>query len=153
NDILDFSKVKTKILDLNPTKFQLNKSIKDTTKLLTMRAHQKGIELVCDVDPAIPEFVVADSLRIRQILVNLGGNAVKFTDEGEVVLSVRLDGQGAAEAGSNGQLHLNFSVRDTGIGVPAAKQQQIFQAFSQADGTTTRKYGGTGLGLTISKRL
>jgi two-component system sensor histidine kinase/response regulator len=150
NDILDFSKVEAGMLDLDPTEFRFRESIEDTAKLLAMRAHQKGLELICDIDVSIPEFVVADALRIRQILVNLAGNAVKFTEQGEVVVAVRNDPSRVAETSG---LVLLFSVRDTGIGVPASKQQQIFQAFSQADGSTTRKYGGTGLGLTISKRL
>jgi two-component system, sensor histidine kinase and response regulator len=153
NDILDFSKVEAGMLDLDLTEFRFRDSIEDTSKLLAMRAHQKGLELICDVDVAIPEFVVADALRIRQILVNLAGNAVKFTEQGEVVVSVRVDQPGAKNAGEVHRLVLLFAVRDTGIGVPASKQQHIFEAFSQADGTTTRKYGGTGLGLTISKRL
>jgi CheY-like chemotaxis protein len=153
NDILDFSKVEAGMLELDPTEFPLREIIEDTGMLLAMRAHQKGLELICDVDVAIPEFVVADALRIRQILINLAGNAVKFTERGEVVVSVRLDPLGATETGAGSRLILQFAVRDTGIGVPASKQQQIFRAFSQADGTTTRKYGGSGLGLTISKRL
>ena len=153
NDILDFSKVEAGMLDLDATEVRLRESIEDTAKLLAMRAHQKGLELICDVDVAIPEFVVADALRIRQVLINLAGNAVKFTEQGEVVVSVRVDPHGAKDEGQASRLALLFSVRDTGIGVPASKQQHIFEAFSQADGTTTRKYGGTGLGLTISKRL
>ena len=153
NDILDFSKVEAGMLDLDPTEFRLRDSIEDTAKLLAMRAHQKGLELICDVDVAIPEFVVADALRIRQILINLAGNAVKFTERGEVVVSVRVDPPGAKDTGEASRLVLLFAVRDTGIGVPASKLQHIFEAFSQADGSTTRKYGGTGLGLTISKRL
>ena len=153
NDILDFSKVEAGMLDLDPTEFRLRESIEDTAKLLALRAHQKDLELICDVDVAIPEFVVADAMRIRQILVNLVGNAVKFTERGEVVVSVVVDKPGAKDAGQASSLVLLFAVRDTGIGVPASKQRQIFQPFSQADGSTTRKYGGTGLGLTISKRL
>ena len=153
NDILDFSKVEAGMLDLDATEVRLRESIEETAKLLAMRAHQKGLELICDVDVAIPEFVVADALRIRQILINLAGNAVKFTEQGEVVVSVRVDPHGAKDEGQASRLALLFSVRDTGIGVPASKQQHIFEPFSQADGTTTRKYGGTGLGLTISKRL
>jgi signal transduction histidine kinase/CheY-like chemotaxis protein len=153
NDILDFSKVEAGMLDLDPTEFRLRDSIEDTAKLLAMRAHQKGLELICDVDVGIPEFVVADALRIRQILINLAGNAVKFTERGEVVVSARVDSLGMKCTGEASRLALLFGVRDTGIGVPVAKQQHIFEAFSQADGTTTRKYGGTGLGLTISKRL
>jgi signal transduction histidine kinase/DNA-binding response OmpR family regulator len=152
NDILDFSKVEAGMLDLDPVEFAFRQSVEETAKLLAMRAHQKGLELICDIDHSVPELVVGDAVRIRQILVNLVGNAVKFTERGEVVISVRVDPQGQKPE-STSILHLLFTVRDTGIGVAASKQQQIFQAFSQADGSTTRKYGGTGLGLTISKRL
>ena len=153
NDILDFSKVEAGMLDLDPIEFRLRESIEETGKLLAIRAHQKGLELICDIDPAIPDFVVADAMRIRQILLNLLGNAVKFTEQGEVVVSVGVDPNEANDTRAGSGLVLLFAVRDTGIGVPASKQRQIFQPFSQADGSTTRKYGGTGLGLTISKRL
>jgi len=153
NDILDFSKVEAGMLDLDPTEFGLWRSLEDTATLVALRAHQKGLELICDIDPTVPEFVVADGLRIRQVLVNLLGNAVKFTEQGEVVVSVRADKTTSNEADANLGTILLFTVRDTGIGIPASKQHHIFEAFSQADGSTTRKYGGTGLGLTISKRL
>ncbi len=148
NDILDFSKVEAGVLDLDPVEFRLRQTIEDTAKLIAFSAHQKGLELICDIHPSVPDFVVADALRIRQVLVNLSGNAVKFTERGEVVLSVRLSPD-QADSGPR----LLFAVRDTGIGIAASKQQHIFEAFSQADGSTTRKFGGTGLGLTISKRL
>ena len=147
NDILDFSKVEAGVLDLDPVEFRLRQTIEDTAKLIAFSAHQKGLELICDIHPSVPDFVVADALRIRQVLVNLSGNAVKFTERGEVVLSVRLSPD------PDSRPRLLFAVRDTGIGIPAFKQQHIFEAFSQADGSTTRKFGGTGLGLTISKRL
>jgi signal transduction histidine kinase/DNA-binding response OmpR family regulator len=153
NDILDFSKVEAGMLDLDPTEFGLWRSIEDVTAMVALRAHQKGLELICDIDPSVPEFVVADASRIRQVLINLLGNAVKFTERGEVVVSVRADAATSNEAGANVGPILLFTVSDTGIGIPASKQQHIFEAFSQADGSTTRKYGGTGLGLTISKRL
>jgi CheY-like chemotaxis protein/nitrogen-specific signal transduction histidine kinase len=154
NDILDFSKVEAGMLDLDPTQFNLSDCIEETAKMLAIRAHQKGLEFICDMDPSIPELVVGDALRIRQVLVNLAGNAVKFTERGEVVVTVRADRRVPRDtSGKSGLLVLLFTVRDTGIGVPAARQRQIFQAFSQADGSTTRKYGGTGLGLTISKRI
>ncbi len=153
NDILDFSKVEAGMLDLDPTEFSLRDSIEETAKIVALRAHQKGLELICDIDPLIPEFVVADALRIRQVLFNLSGNAVKFTECGEVVMSVRLHTPILNDDGPDSRLVLLFTVRDTGIGIPASKQQHVFEAFSQADGSTTRKYGGTGLGLTISKRL
>ena len=153
NDILDFSKVEAGMLDLDPIACRLRETIEDTAKLLSLRAHQKGLELICDVDSRIPEVVVCDALRIRQIVTNLVGNAVKFTDQGEVVLSVQIDPGNGQTAALDSPLVLLFTIRDTGIGIPATKQRQVFQAFSQADGSTTRKYGGTGLGLTISKRL
>ncbi len=151
NDILDFSKVEAGMLDLDPVEFKLRGNIEEIAKLHALRAHQKGLELVCDIDAEVPDLLVADAMRIRQVLVNLLGNAVKFTERGEAVVSVRLARE-AAGAKRSGMVLL-FAVRDTGIGVPVSKQQQIFQPFSQADGSTTRRYGGTGLGLTISKRL
>jgi signal transduction histidine kinase/DNA-binding response OmpR family regulator len=153
NDILDFSKVEAGMLDLDPTEFGLWRSIEDTASMVALRAHQKGLELICDIDPSVPEFVVADALRIRQVLINLLGNAVKFTERGEVVVSVRADEATSNAAGANVGPILLFAVRDTGIGIPASKQHHIFEAFAQGDGSTTRKHGGTGLGLTISKRL
>ncbi len=151
NDILDFSKVEAGMLDIDRVEFGLRESVEETAKLIATRAHQKGIELVCDIDSSVPDFVVGDALRIRQVLVNLLGNAVKFTEKGEIVLSVRMHRRRAP--GVDSGIVLLFAVHDTGIGIPASKQQQIFEAFSQADGSTTRKYGGTGLGLTIAKRL
>ena len=153
NDILDFSKVEAGMLDLDPIEFSLRQSFEDTAKMAAIRAHQKGLELICDVHPSVPEIVVADALRIRQVLFNLSGNAVKFTEHGEVVMSVRADNTKSKETHGNSILALLFTVRDTGIGIPLSKHQHVFEAFSQADGSTTRKYGGTGLGLTISKRL
>jgi signal transduction histidine kinase/DNA-binding response OmpR family regulator len=153
NDILDFSKVEAGMMDLDPVEFQLRDSIEDATKLLALRAHNKGLELICDIDEAVPECVIADALRIRQVLINLIANAIKFTEKGEVVVSVRIDASKKQAADVPSHENLCFAVRDTGIGIPASKQRQIFQPFSQADGSTTRKYGGTGLGLTISKRL
>ena len=147
NDILDFSKIEAGRLELDPVSFNLRDLIEDTARGLALRAHEKGLELICDVLPEVPEYVLGDITRIRQILVNLLGNAIKFTRQGEVELEVTLESQDAA------QLRLQFSVRDTGIGIPQEKQRIIFDAFSQADGSTTRKFGGTGLGLTISARL
>ena len=147
NDILDFSKIEAGKLELDPVSFNLRDLVEETVRALALRAHEKGLELICDVLPEVPEYVVGDVTRIRQILVNLLGNAVKFTQHGEVELEVGLESQSAD------QLHLHFSVRDTGIGISKDKQEMIFDAFSQADGSTTRKFGGTGLGLTISARL
>ena len=109
--------------------------------------HEKGLELVCNLAPDVPEIVVGDPTRVRQILLNLIANAIKFTEKGEVVVEV------ATETGREGTTLLHFVVRDTGIGIPAEKNKAIFEAFTQVDGSTTRKYGGTGLGLTISSRL
>jgi signal transduction histidine kinase/DNA-binding response OmpR family regulator len=153
NDILDFSKVEAGMLDLDPVEFPLRESIEETVRTLAMRAHQRGLELVCDIHPSVPDLVVADALRIRQILVNLTGNAIKFTERGEVVVSVQPESHGTEGADGASALVLRFAIRDTGIGIPLTKQGHVFEAFSQADGSTTRKYGGTGLGLTISKRL
>ena len=147
NDILDFSKIEAGRLELDPVPFNLRDHIEDTVRAVALRAHEKELELVSGVRPEVPEYVVGDVTRLRQILVNLLGNAIKFTEYGEVELEVSLESHDAANAG------LHFKVRDTGIGIPPEKQQMIFEAFSQADGSTTRKFGGTGLGLTISSRL
>jgi signal transduction histidine kinase/DNA-binding response OmpR family regulator len=147
NDILDFSKIEAGRLELDPVSFNLRDLVEETARALALRAHEKGLELICDVLPEVPEYVVGDITRIRQVLVNLLGNAIKFTAQGEVELEVALQSQ------ANDRLRLHFSVRDTGIGIPQEKQKMIFDAFSQADGSTTRKFGGTGLGLTISARL
>ncbi len=148
NDILDFSKIEAGKLELEYSSFDLRDDLGDTLNTLALRAHQKGLELACHIAPEVPETVVGDPVRLRQILINLVGNAIKFTERGEVVVDVRLE---ATEKPGEGQLH--FSVRDTGIGIPAEKQAMIFEAFAQADGSTTRRYGGTGLGLAIALRL
>jgi two-component system sensor histidine kinase/response regulator len=150
NDILDFSKIEAGKLELDPLPFRMRDLIEDTVKILALRAQQKGLELLADVDSSVPEVVVADDSRIRQILLNLLGNAIKFTERGEVVLTA--EGLHGAEANAS-EMILQFAVRDTGIGIPREKQQTIFQAFAQADGSTTRRFAGTGLGLTISQRL
>jgi signal transduction histidine kinase/CheY-like chemotaxis protein len=147
NDLLDFSKIEAKKLSLDRTAFSLRETIDDTAKTIAIRAHQKGLELVCDVQAGTPDMLVGDPGRLRQIIMNLAGNAIKFTEKGEVVISVRV------EATGQGSVTLYFSVRDTGIGIDEDKQSHIFQAFEQADGSTTRKYGGTGLGLAISTQL
>src|SRR6185369_1328304 len=147
NDILDFSKIEAGRLELEPVSFDLRDLVEDTVRALALRAHEKGLELICDVLPEVPEYVVGDITRIRQVMVNLLGNAIKFTAQGEVELEVALKSHSAD------QLNVHFLVRDTGIGIPLEKQKMIFEAFSQADGSTTRKFGGTGLGLTISARL
>jgi signal transduction histidine kinase/CheY-like chemotaxis protein len=152
NDILDFSKIEAGRLELDPVSFNIRDLVEETVRALALRAHEKGLELTGDVLPEVPEFVVGDITRIRQVMVNLLGNAVKFTQQGEVELEVALQSQTAKHQYAN-QLCLQFLVRDTGIGIPQDKQKMIFDAFSQADGSTTRKFGGTGLGLTISARL
>jgi two-component system, sensor histidine kinase and response regulator len=199
NDILDFSKIEAGKLDLEPVPFLLRDSLGDTLKTLSLRAAQKGLELVGHVHPDVPDALVGDMGRLRQIVVNLAGNAIKFTHQGEVVVDVALAGDGGWGMGVGGEgataagvqasrragvqvdpltlnaqpstlttpgspptpnpqppspdVVLHFAVRDTGIGIPPEKQQRIFEAFSQADTSTTRQYGGTGLGLTISARL
>jgi signal transduction histidine kinase/CheY-like chemotaxis protein len=149
NDILDFSKIEAGRLELDPTPFNVREFIEETVRILALRAHQKGLELLCEIEPSIPQVIIADDSRIRQILLNLIGNAIKFTESGEVVLNV----EAVAGAVPSPELELRFAIRDTGVGIPREKQQTIFQAFAQADGSTTRPFGGTGLGLTISQRL
>ena len=147
NDILDFSKIEAGKIDLEVIDFDIRDCLESTLKTLALRADEKGVELLCEIAPEVPEGVRGDSCRLRQIVVNLVGNAIKFTDEGEVALKVQVD----AGQGDNRMLH--FTVSDTGIGIPPEKQKSIFEPFTQADTSTTRKYGGTGLGLTISIRL
>jgi signal transduction histidine kinase/CheY-like chemotaxis protein len=147
NDILDFSKVEAGKLDFEPMDFVLRDSLDDTLRLVAFRADQKGLEIVCDVGDGVPEMVRTDPTRLRQIVLNLLGNAVKFTQHGEVVLQV------ACEWKDESGALLHFIVRDTGIGIPRAKLTTIFEAFSQADSSTTRRFGGTGLGLAICHRL
>jgi PAS domain S-box-containing protein len=147
NDILDFSKIEAGRIDLELLDFDLRDCVEGALKTFALRADQKGLELLCEVAPEVPELVRGDSNRLRQVIINLIGNAIKFTHEGEVVLKVQLD---AIEGGDR---ILQFIVSDTGIGISVEKQALIFEPFSQADTSTTRKYGGTGLGLTISSRL
>jgi signal transduction histidine kinase/DNA-binding response OmpR family regulator len=147
NDILDFSKVESGKLDLEPIEFSLQDTIAEIMKVLALRAHEKDLELAYEIDAKIPETVVGDPGRLRQILVNLVGNAIKFTPQGQIVVSVEMISR------TDKELNLHFSVADTGIGIPADKQSVVFEAFAQADGSTTRNYGGTGLGLAISSRL
>jgi len=147
NDILDFSKIEAGKLDIECIPFDLRASLGETMKSLGFRAHEKGLKLIFDVRPEVPEALLGDPGRIRQILINLVGNAIKFTARGEIAVSV------AEQSEASNTTCLHFAVRDTGLGVPAEKQGRIFEAFSQADGTMARKYGGTGLGLTICQRL
>ncbi len=168
NDILDISKIEAGKIDLDPIPFNLRDSLADTIKPLAVRAHQKGLELACRVGSEVPDPLVGDFGRLRQILLNLVGNAIKFTEKGEVVIEVVRQAQpeNAAAAGepppadrlprgtaSDRDCRLQFSVRDSGIGIALEKQRSIFQPFEQADGSTTRKYGGTGLGLAIASKL
>jgi len=147
NDILDFSKIEAGKMELCPDEFHLRDCLESTIATLAMRAHQKGLELTCRIPPETPEWLIGDSGRIRQILVNLVGNALKFTEKGEVTVEV------SPQQSVGDTVTLQFTVRDTGIGIPADKQDLIFKAFEQADSSTTRKYGGTGLGLAISSQL
>jgi PAS domain S-box-containing protein len=147
NDILDFSKIEAGKIDLEDTDFNLRDSLETTLKTLALRADEKGLELMCEVAPEVPEVVRGDSTRLRQIVINLVGNAIKFTDKGEIAVKVQIESKG------NGDCICRFTVADTGIGIPESKRELIFAPFSQADTSTTRKYGGTGLGLTISTRL
>jgi PAS domain S-box-containing protein len=147
NDILDFSKIEAGKIEVESIEFPFQQSLDETLKSLRFRVHQKNVELSWRVGPGIPEYLKGDAGRLRQILVNLVGNAVKFTARGEIEVSVEADSE------SEAQVLLHFQVRDTGIGIPKAKQEMIFEAFTQADGSTTRKYGGTGLGLAITSQL
>jgi len=147
NDILDFSKVESGKLDLEKIEFNLYDCVGETMKTLALRAHQKGLELAYDADPEVPSQLLGDPGRLRQILVNLVGNAIKFTQHGEVLVTIESGSQDARG------MELHFKVKDTGIGIPPEKHALLFKAFSQADSSTTRKYGGTGLGLAISARL
>jgi signal transduction histidine kinase/DNA-binding response OmpR family regulator len=150
NDILDFSKIEAGKMSLDPRPFNLQDLIAETMRANSLRAHQKGLELAFEVEPDVPENIVGDDGRLRQIMFNLLGNAIKFTKEGEVVLTVRKASDAANDG--NGAL-LQFSVRDTGVGIAQDKISRIFAAFEQEDNSTTRQFGGTGLGLTISSRL
>jgi signal transduction histidine kinase/CheY-like chemotaxis protein len=147
NDILDFSKIEAGKLDLDPIDFKLRSSVEAILKTLALQAHRKGLELTCHIEPDVPEAVVGDPGRLRQILLNLLGNALKFTSSGEINLKV------AQDSADEESVCLHFSVDDTGIGIPSEKQSLIFESFTQADGSTARRFGGTGLGLTISRRL
>jgi CheY-like chemotaxis protein len=147
NDILDFSKIEAGKLEIESIPFDLRESLGETMKALAFRAHQKGLELIYEVQPEVPEALLGDPGRVRQILVNLVGNSIKFTEQGEILLSVTQKEESAET------VLLHFAVKDTGVGIPYDKQQKIFEAFSQADGSMARKYGGSGLGLTICTRL
>jgi len=147
NDILDFSKIEAGKLDLESIPFEIRIALVDTLKALALRAHKKGIELTVDIPAAIPENIIGDPTRLRQVLVNLVGNSIKFTEKGEIKVRVEI-----AETQTDSTM-LHFTVQDTGIGIPAEKLKTILEPFTQADSSTTRQYGGTGLGLSIAKRL
>jgi len=147
NEVLDFSKIEARKLHLEPIPFSLRELLEDTFSTLALRAHQKGLELAFHLPSAVPDGIIGDAGRIRQVITNLIGNAVKFTERGEVILRVAL------ESSAGDSLLLRFSVSDTGIGIGKEKQDLIFEAFTQADSSTTRNYGGTGLGLTICQRI
>ena len=148
NDILDFSKIESGSMDLEDIDFDLHESIEHVLDIFSARAAQTGIELLYQIESPVPVWIKGDDLRLRQIITNLVGNAIKFTEEGEIFIGVRLE-----DAQADGSLTLGFEVRDTGIGIPIEKQGRLFKAFSQIDSSTTRKYGGTGLGLAISEQL
>jgi len=147
NDILDFSKIEAGKLDIEDTDFQIDEVLSSVTTLTAQKAHEKGLEFLADVAPAVPQFLRGDPLRLGQILTNLVNNAVKFTERGEIRLKI----EQVEHTGE--KVQLKFSVRDTGIGMTPEQAGKLFQAFTQADMSTTRKHGGTGLGLTISRRL
>ncbi len=149
NDILDFSKIEAGKFELNHEKTDLIELSEQIIDILKYKVHEKGIELLFNLDPDLPRYIKTDPVRLRQVLVNLLGNSLKFTDSGEVELKI----QQLAYSEDNGTAQLRFSVRDTGIGISPDKQKRIFESFAQADSTTTRQYGGTGLGLTISARI
>jgi two-component system, sensor histidine kinase and response regulator len=147
NDILDFSKVEAGKMTLDPRPFRLDKVMRDLSVIFSNSVGAKDIEVLFDIDPALPEVVVGDDMRLQQVLINLGGNAIKFTSTGEVIVSLRVIEQSQAE------VLVDFSVKDSGIGIAPENQQHIFTGFSQAEANTTRRFGGTGLGLAISNRL
>lgn len=147
NDILDFSKIEAGKLELESIHFQLRENLEEAVTTLAEHAHSKGLELACDVMADVPDDLLGDPGRLRQVIINLVGNAIKFTGRGEVILRVE------TQSLNNDQVGLHFSVRDTGIGIPSERLDRLFKAFSQVDSSTTRRYGGTGLGLAISMRL
>ena len=151
NDLLDFSKMEAGKLTLDPGDFSLREAVSDTVRALAARAHRRGLELACNVQHDVPDILIGDAGRLRQVLLNLIGNAIKFTEAGEVV--VQVDAALPALPAEGDDVTVRFTVRDTGIGIPPEKQSMIFRAFEQEDTSTTRKYGGTGLGLTIAAQL
>lgn len=152
NDILDFSKIEAGKLIIDNTTFQLNEIIEETADILAIRAQEKNLEIICNIDPKLPIQFFGDAVRIRQILINLLGNAIKFTKKGEIFVTVQ-QGQRIYDKHGRKMVEIAISVKDTGIGIEKEKMGAIFESFTQADSSTTRKFGGTGLGLTISKCL
>ncbi len=147
NDILDFSKIEAGRFELDLSDFNLRETIESAMDALAVKAYQKGLELICYIKQDVPDSLIGDSGRLRQVILNLVGNAIKFTERGEIVFTAEIDSQ------TDKDVCIHFSVRDTGIGIPQDKLKSIFEAFTQVDGSTTRKYGGTGLGLSISSKL
>ncbi|MBW1827192.1 MAG: hypothetical protein JRI78_09460 [Deltaproteobacteria bacterium] len=147
NNILDFSKIEAQKLELEEIPFNLRNTMENAADSLALKAHEKGLELTCHIRPDVPTALVGDPSRLRQVIVNLAGNSLKFTEKGEIVIRVEKE----KELGDSVELH--FMVSDTGIGIPPDNLGSIFESFEQADGSTTRKYGGTGLGLSISRQL
>ncbi|MCJ7612388.1 MAG: response regulator [Candidatus Aminicenantes bacterium] len=147
NDILDFAKIEAKKIEIEAIGYSLYDTVFNTVSALALQAHKKGLELACHIPPHVADKVIGDPGRLRQVLVNLMSNAIKFTDKGEIILSLEVESKSETEA------LFRFEVKDTGIGIPEHKQRIIFDPFSQADSSTTRKYGGTGLGLTITAQL
>ncbi|MFT3934531.1 MAG: response regulator [Chitinophagaceae bacterium] len=152
NDILDFSKIEAGKFELDNTVFELSELVEETVDILSIKALEKNIELICHTDPDLPSQFSGDPVRIRQILINLIGNAIKFTDRGEVAISLKTSGEAYESEGSK-YLPVSIAIRDSGIGIAPGKLAAIFESFTQADASTTRKFGGTGLGLTISRQL
>src|SRR6202012_4699731 len=147
NDILDFSKVEAGKLDLEMLDMDMRDTVEDVARLLAIQAHAKGLEVIALIDPGLPDLVRGDAGRLRQVLLNLGGNAVKFTQKGEVSIEFKV-----AQKDDRGTL-VRCGIRDPGMGIPASRVEALFTAFTQVDSSTTRRFGGTGLGLSIVKRL
>ncbi|MEJ7736493.1 MAG: response regulator [Chitinophagaceae bacterium] len=152
NNILDFSKIDSDKLVIDKTTFTLNDLLEENIDMHTIKAYEKNLEIICKIDPELPSQFLGDAIRIRQILTNLLGNAIKFTDKGEIFVEVKKSGSGYQQAARQ-FLDIQIEIQDSGIGIPFEKQHSIFESYTQADSSTTRKYGGTGLGLTISKKL
>ncbi len=153
NDILDFSKIEAGKLDLDVTEFDLREQVREALQLLRLRVRQKGLDLNWQIQPGVPPRVLGDPNRLKQVIVNLVGNAIKFTERGEVTLTIEPDVSSPDDSSSREERLLRFGIRDTGVGIPPEKQALVFEPFVQVDGTASRKFGGTGLGLSISSQL